>query len=492
MTNQVEEKKWILYRHTSDFNLITRVAMELKTHSKTLISMKDREELLQRLSDMNFYTPRNPKKPLDAINHRINTLEFFMFGYKAKVNKEKRFLFSPLGNLFIKHVDNRDNIRKIFLTMLWALPFPHTYGGTDSSFTIYPFRLIFKLLSDKRLNYKLYAIEYAWLVAFVKKINSESYDNLVKEILEIRKLNDAEIEKMFKSRRHVLVNSIYEWDYYYKKLFEDIGLFTIEPGHTIFKMAQGNSSTTRNVTRNAVKISSKISSYVNKLLDEYPFDQIPPALNDPERLKKDVIKEIHSFYPAILLEEIGETSSEVERKLLELPKMIERYSNNNLGKEAYLFEDALVDGFNMFYNVEAEKIGGSGNTDIECLYSIDKSKDMKFAVDAKSTKNKLTSINSGRLTTHREKVGGQYTIVVTSRYVPAVKQDIQKAPIVILLASTLSEFLYNHINSSKRKIDFSEIHEIIMQNLGQDISDKVSDLTIKLFSIDESQNKEET
>jgi hypothetical protein len=83
-------------------------------------------------------------------------------------------------------------------------------------------------------------------------------------------------------------------------------------------------------------------------------------------------------------------------------KLIEQYANNNEGAEAYLFEDALTDGFNMFYNVEAEKVGGAGNTDLECLY-IPKKK--KFAVDAKSTKNKLSGVNAGRLEGHREKLG---------------------------------------------------------------------------------------
>ena len=91
-------------------------------------------------------------------------------------------------------------------------------------------------------------------------------------------------------------------------------------------------------------------------------------LNDPERLKIDVTKEIYSFYPRFLLENIGELINDKKIELLNLPKLIEQYSNNNDGSEAYLFEDALVDGFNMFYNIEAEKIGGAGNTDVECLY----------------------------------------------------------------------------------------------------------------------------
>ena len=77
----------------------------------------------------------------------------------------------------------------------------------------------------------------------------------------------------------------------------------------------------------------------------------------------------------------------------------------------------------MFINVEAQKKGGAGHTDIECLYY---SKLKKFAVEAKSTANKLSGVNAGRLREHRNEIGGEYTIVITSRYVPAAKRDIKK------------------------------------------------------------------
>lgn len=481
MTYRVEEKKWILYRHTSDFNIITRVAIELKSLNN--ISEDKKLELLQKLKDMHFYTGRNPEMPLDSINHRINTLEFFMFGYKAKVAGQKRFLFSPLGNLFIKNLGNRDKIQKIFLTMLWGLQFPHTYGGTDSVFEVYPFRLIFKLLTDERLEKKLFAYEYAYLVAFTQSINDETYEELVKDIINLRSLSNAEIIELFNKKRHVLVNAVYEWDYYYRRLFQQIGLFDVNLGEQIFRIQQGNTNTYRKVTRNSVSISENIYDYCFKLLKEFPYDEQPLKLSDPERLKKDVIKEIHSFYPEVLLKEIGELATELEVKLLELPKLIEQYSNNNEVGEAYLFEDVLVDGFNMFYNVDAEKKGGAGNTDIECLY-IDGN--IKFAVDAKSTKNKLSSLSAGRLAHHREKIGGKYTIVVTSRYVPAVRSDIRNTQIVIILASTFSEFLYNCIHNDIREIDYSDFNEIISNNLGKDVSNLISDFTFNMFSVKEN------
>lgn len=83
---------------------------------------------------------------------------------------------------------------------------------------------------------------------------------------------------------------------------------------------------------------------------------------------------------------------------------------------------------------------------------------------------------------HREKIGGKYTIVVTPRYVRAVEHDIRDTKIVILRASTFSKYLYNCIQSDIRDIDYSKFDEIIENNLGTDISQHVSNLTIEQFA----------
>jgi type II restriction enzyme len=106
----------------------------------------------------------------------------------------------------------------------------------------------------------------------------------------------------------------------------------------------------------------------------------------------------------------------------------------------------------------------------------------KFFVDAKSTKNKLSGLNAGRLAAHRNKIGGTYTIVITPRYVPAVLTDIKATPIVIIRASTFSEYLYNCIDNDVRQIDYKEFDDIITTNLGSDISKNISTLTIEKFA----------
>lgn len=474
MTARIERQKWILYRHTRDFTKLCTFAEILKSYSKTTITKEEKERLNLRLRELNLYNERNPELPLDALNHKINQLAFYMFGYKSG----SRFLFSPLGNLLLKHVNDSEKVAKIFTTMLWALQFPHPHSGTNKKiFNIYPFRLIFKLLRDPRLEYRLYAFEVSYCIVFTEHIDKDSYETLVQSLIDLRSLSDNELESRFQTDSHVYVNSSYEWDYYVSEFLENATVLKKHQGRVICHLKHGTGSTTRKITRNFVTLSEEITHFADSLEREFPYDMLPLALDGTDRLSEDIIKEIYSFYPKILLDEIGE-DLEMQR-FLELPKLIDTYSNNPKNETAYLFENVLVEGFNMFYNVEAKLRGGAGHTDIECLYL---SRKKKFAVESKSTANKLSGINVGRLREHREEIGGDYTIVVTSRYVPAAKRDIYDTPNVIILASTFAEFLYNCISHDVRDIDYEEFDKIIVSHLGDDVSRHISDLTITKFS----------
>ncbi|MDR1023768.1 MAG: restriction endonuclease [Prevotellaceae bacterium] len=477
MTLRVERNKWILYRHISDFNLLCKVAQILKSYSKATITKAEKERLSLHLRELGIYSERNPELPLDAINHKINQLSYYMFGYQAKIDGVDRFMFSPLGNLLLKNFADKGKVSKIFLTMLWAVQYQHPHGGTDKEFQLYPFRLIFKLLSDKRLENRLCAFEVSYSVVFTKKITAEIYENLVSDILELRKRSNERLAVLFQSDRHAYVNSAYEWDYYASTLLQSAGVLDKTNGEIVCTLQHGNTSTFRKITRSCVSIPDDLKDFANQLLTQCSFLEKPLLLNDTERLKIDVVKEIYSFYPDVLLRAIGE-DSEIGL-LLELPKLIGQYANNPENETSYLFENVLADGFNMFYNVEAKGIGGAGHTDIECLYL---TKRKKFAVESKSTASKLLGINVGRLREHREEIGGEYTIVVTPRYVPAAKRDIVGTPNVIILASTFAEYLYNCIDQNVRKIDYEDFDSIIMDNLGKDISRDISDMTLSKFA----------
>lgn len=484
----VEREKWILYKHTCNYELIKAVALDVKNSCASHVNSSQRRKMQDRLALLDLYKARNnDTRPLDSINHRINTLEFYMFGYE---DDEERFMFSPLGNLFIDNIKDEEKLKYIFATMLLAIQFQHPANGTPASFQLYPFRLLFRLMLDRRLDYKLYNTEYAYIVAFVKKIDEESYEELVKKILRFRVLDDDKKKALLKSDEHTYVNCIYEWQYYTQTLLSTIGIIEKVEGEPLVKLFHptkpGSSSapTGRIVTTGYATISDELKQFIAKMLSEYSCFATPLRLDEPNRMQLDIIKEIYSFYPQMLLKEIGITQDELQAKLLELPQLIEKYADNPDNETAYQFEDVLEEGMNMFYNVKARKIGGAGHTDLECKYlTLDK----KFAVDAKSTKEKLTEINAGRLRGHREQIGGEYTIVITPRYVPAVKQDIYGTPIVIILASTFSEYLYNHMHHDVREIDYGDFDKIIVENLGKDISPLISNMTMEKFASHEAE-----
>ncbi len=483
MPIMVKRNKWILYKHTSNYELIKAVALEVKNSCRADISNTEKEKMQERFAALNIYRMRNSKKkPLDAINHKINTLKYYMFGYEDRSNG-RHFIFSPLGNLFIKYINDDDKLTKIFATMLYAIQFEHPSSGTDREFQIYPFRLIFKLLTEERLDRRIYNYEYALIIAYVKSIDDTKYEELVEEMLHLRSKSDKEIEKIYKTDEHTYISAVYEWEYYTCKLLSTIGILDRVKGTPICKLyhprkSGSHSAQTGRTARNGyVCLNDKIKEFINLLLDKYAFTQKPLRLDDSERMKLDVIKEIYSFYPQELMREIGE--SDRLSSLLELPKLIEKYSNNPENETAYLFEEVLNEGFSMFYNVETNRIGGAGHTDIECLYL---TKKKKFAVESKSTANKLIGINVGRLREHREEIGGEYTIVITPRYVPAAKRDIKGAPVVIILANTFAEYLYNNIFHNIRDIDYADFDNIIIEHLGEDVSKLISDMTMNKFA----------
>ena len=494
MARMVERDKWILYKHTCSFELIKAVALDVKNSCAADISDVERHRMQERLAALNLYATRNPKeKPLDSINHRINTLEFYMFGYEEKDDSRKRFIFSPLGNLFLNNINDDEKLRLIFCAMLFGIQFEHPANGTPNCFQLYPFRLIFKLMRDERLGKRLYNDEYSFLVPFVQSMSAQSYEELVESILRFRSLSRDEKIELFKADEHTYVNCVYEWQYYTQTLLVQAGILQVEEGEPMVKLfhpmkeqtiermrAVGKEPkpTGRMLKDGYAEIHPDIVDFVETLLDAHPFDICPVRLDDGDRMMMDCIKEIYSFYPRALAQRIGE-DDELQVQLLELPRLIEEYSKNPENETAYQFEAVLEEGLNMFVNVEARRIGGAGHTDIECLYL---TRNKKFAVEAKSTANKLSGINSGRLREHRNEIGGEYTIVITPRYVPAVKRDIKGSPIVIVLANTFSEYLYNHIQHDVRDIDYEDFDSIIESHLGEDISRLISDMTMSKFA----------
>jgi hypothetical protein len=473
--------KWILYKHTSNFDIVKQTAIELKSASSATLSNSDRRNLLRRLREAGLYIGRNPDEPLDSIQHRINTLLYYLFGYREPIGKEKRFIFSPLGNLFMKNIEDEASLRKILLTMIWGKQFPDPFFGTPTSFHIYPFRLIFKLLSDERIGH-LTPLDYAHCIARIEEIDEVNYEKLVLDILDFRDLNLKQVKEVFTNNSHHYVNAFHEWEYT-TRLFDSFGLVTKSEGEKVFQLLHGK-STKRWVNNGLTMIHPQVKAFCGVLLDAHPYWETPVEVNDAERLRVDAVKEIYSFCPPELLIELNLTESSIEYRLANLPKLINKFALNADEGAPDEFEIQLTNAMNLFIDVEASRLSGPGNTDIECLYlAINK----KFAVEAKSTQNKLTALNSGRLELHRSKISADYTIVVTPRYSPSVLTDIQNTRNVIVLVSTFTEYLYNSLANDAREMSYEDIHQIALSSLGGDMSEKLSQLTLSKYSVKEKE-----
>jgi type II restriction enzyme len=445
------------------------------------LSNADRRNLLRRLRDAGLYIGRNPDEPLDSIQHRINTLLYYLFGYREPIGKEKRFIFSPLGNLFMKNIENEANLRKILLTMIWGKQFPDPFFGTPTNFHIYPFRLVFKLLSDERISH-LTPLDYAHCIARIEEIDEVNYEKLVLDILEFRDLDIKQIREVFTHNSHHYVNAFHEWEYT-TRLFDSFGLVNKSEGEKVFQLLHGE-STKRWVKNGLTIIHPQVKIFCGVLLGSHPYWETPVEVNDPERLRVDAVKEIYSFCPPELLIELNLTESSIEYRLANLPKLINKFAMNAEIGAPDEFEIQLTNAMNLFIDVEASRLSGPGNTDIECLYlAINR----KFAVEAKSTQNKLTALNSGRLELHRSKISADYTIVVTPRYSPSVLTDIQNTRNVIVLVSTFTEYLYNSLANDAREMSYEDIHQIALSSLGRDMSEKLSLLTLSKYSVKEKE-----
>lgn len=484
--NDYEDREhWVFKKHTQNIQFFVDCATYLKQNNSGVSSL-EKKKMFDKLKKSKHYNPRNQvgSERLDAMNHRINGLEYFMFGYSDKVDGRQKFIFSPLGNLFLKYLGDEKTLAKIFTTMLYGIQFPHPASKPSINFLLFPFRLIFALLLEPKLNGILYNYEIYKFLIYVDSIDSEKYSKLVRDIVNARTMSEQEKFDDLKSRESVIVKSTYEWQYYIAPLLSSVGVINCSFGKNSIKLyhpqKEGSTSkpTARNIHDGYFSLSPVVLPLVKKLIMSYSVFEHPLLLSDSRRKSNDVVKEIYSFFPEELLQEIGETPDETQIKLLELPKLIEKYSHNPKNQTADRFENILEEAFNMFINVDASKLSGPGRTDIECLYI---TANDKFAVEAKSTANKLSGINSGRLKHHRQLIGASYTIVVTPRYVPSVKYDISGQQIVIVKANTLSEYLYNNIVNDHRDIDYGEIQNIIQNNLGKDISPYVSDLTLANF-----------
>lgn len=497
--NKADKKsKWTVMKYVNSFDLIVQYA-DLIRELNAKVDEESIKEINSIMKDLKIYQPKYGKPSVDTTNFKICQIVYFMFAYRNEDSKNKEIIYSPLGNLLLDNIDNKEWVAKIFATMLFGMPFNHPFNRMNPSFNLYPMRVIFKLLLDPRLDYKLYQDEVFYHVFWIKEIDEHSYEELVSRILTLRSMPYEEKYNIFTERLSIqdtLANSLHETMYLFGQL-QSAGITTICSGMDIGTLRQGGfgrqevpdfispeelalhkPTGIRTYKSECIKLNSNMINLINSLLKSYSYFEKPhDLLNTLGR--QDYILHLYNFYPKELLIELGIKKDRIET-MLQITHNINKYSRNQEVGDCYRFEDVLADAFNEFDDVDAHTIGGAGNTDVECIYL---TLNEKFAIEAKSTQTKLGGVNAGRLQLHRDKIKAKYTIIVAPYYKPSVEADIKNTVNVMITASCLSNFLYQSAIHNPDGILYESLYNIIQESLGTNITAAVNNFVAKNYGI---------
>lgn len=473
-------QKWTLMKYFNDFDMLTLYANALRTNMS--ISDSSIKELMQKMIESGKYKPRE-NLSIDTGKFKTIQVAWYMFGFYEKGKRNnKKFVFSPLGNLLLDSLGNVDAVTKIFSSMLVGNPFRNPFSKMSEEFNIFPFRLLFHLLLDERLECRLYNDEVFYLIMFLKTCSQDDYEEVVRDILSLRAKTTEEKYLLFKRDENVLANSIHEWRYT-SKLLAGASIILIHEGKSVGSLVQGNGSGHRAYRTDYVSLNNSIVDFLKKLIDHYPFYEKPYTEEElSSKFSDDYWVSFYNFYPKLLLEELKLLDIEENQELLDIVSGINSYSLNLNEGDSDRFEKALTDSFNLFKNVEARQIGGAGNTDVECIYTY-KNAAKSFAIEAKSRRDKLIEVNTSRLQRHRSKIGAEYTLIVTSNYTPGAVSDIKQSQNVLFKASILSNYLYQSIKYNGRDLTYQFLDELVVNNIGKDLSDQLKNHIFDKFGV---------
>lgn len=486
------KEKWTIMMYMRDFDLMATYAYALRSSNE--LSTDNIDEILLQMEKDGVYHPRNGGSTFTGQFKSIQ-IAWYMFGYYNKSRKkdeQKKLVFSPLGNLLLDNLKDKAKVSKIFLAMLFGNGLRQPFSQMDARFNLYAFRLIFKLLRDPRLEGKIYNDEMFYYTMFMKTIDEEAYEELVNDIISFRELSSFEKLALFKKNERVVGLACHEWRYATGMLASAniVSVCNDHNNRVIGQLTYGNISkvtgrpnAVRQYREDYIVINPMLADFTDKLLENYsPF--VKPYPNDEitRKFNSAMVVEMYSFYPPELLEELGMNTEEDKAiaTMLNIASDVNYYSRKET-ETGEKFEYALTDAFNLFVDVDAERIGGSGNADIECVYSPESGSLKKFDIEAKSTSRKLIQINSPRLRIHRNKIGSLYTMIIAPNYSIGVLRDIEGEDSVIIKSATLANYLYQYILISGRNISYSFLDHIIEDNIGFDITDKVNDYVYSNF-----------
>lgn len=486
--NRAKDNKWIFQKNISSSDLISAYVTAMEKQGDTF----DAEEVKNILKSQKIYKGRSENGSKTTMGVRLSQMCFYMIGY----TKNGKFLPSTTTQMSKKENQKLD-IAEAFLINLFSMQYPSPYSNTPDNFQIYMGRLLIKLLLDKRIERKLYIDEFIWFLPFIEKIDEESYEELIKEILEYRSLTYEEKLKLFHSVKHyddVFANCTHEINYYFLRIFAGFKVFelvqdSLHNNGNLFKFLHGNGTTYRNdaiasrkKTSGYVKLSDNLIEKAEILSKKYSAFDIPET-QATATSKEDWIRNLYEFNMLDYIDDINLDKKYSEEIIKSVKDMV--YQSKFGTNDGKSFENSLKPIFELFReNISTEIISGAGDTDLLCIMKKDNDKMYKINVDAKKTRNRLEGIHTTRILKHIKKNGSEYCIIVSPKFSKGAKTDISGYEIVTIEAETLANYcLKECLNSIDGLADFNIINKIVLENIGTDITTNINDLIIERYQI---------
>ncbi len=474
--NRNRNNKWILQKNVSSVELINAFVDIL--NSQYVI---DKKEIKECLYTKDLYHGRSTHGSISTMGVRISQACFYMFGYK----REEAFMLSPQTELLLR---GDIDIRRMYLINLFSMQYPNPYSNTSKNFCIYIGRLILKLLLDERIEKKLYIDECIYYLPFIETIDKDSYNELIENILIFRTLNYKDKKKLLMQDdgyEDLYANCTHEINYYFLRIFNSAGVLDLvgDSKHNdgnLFKFKHGKKGNT--FRTDAYKSRKRFSGYVQinsncindceKLINNFTaFEQ--PGKESDYLSRFDWLREIYELNPINYISALGGFSEAKQSVLNDISEML--YNSKYGSKDGKSFEQKLKPVFELFReNRNVEIISGSGNTDLLCVMEDADENLYKVNVEAKTTRNILSSINPVRLTNHLSKHGSKYCLVVSPRFSRGVSSDIKNFSIATIEAEVLANYcMKEYIYSKDGLVDYSCIDRIIKHSTGRNISKDV-------------------
>lgn len=492
--------RWIIDKNVNSKDILSEFASIIKDENNGFSF----NEVIDKAYDRGAYKGRSTSGSTITVGVRLLQACYYMFGYSFNTqDKKKVFMPTPM-TMNILSTDNPNKQAENYLVNLFGIQYPNPFNRTPEDFQIYVGRLFVKLLLDERIDKKLYIDECIWFLPFIEKCTLQIYEDLVKSIIEFRNLSYLEKKQLFESipnYEYLFANVTHEMNYYFIRLFKDFGVFDVfdDSEHNngcLFRFRHGKGDTFRNdawkTKKNCsgyIKLSTTVLKAAKKLNDKFSAFDIPTKESDDNIFtRRDWLINIYEIEPLSYLSCIN---TEINRRN-EVSNIINAmvYASKFGSRDGKEFENALEPFMNLFRETRnVEILSGAGNTDLLCTMEKSQTKlspnrFYKMNVEAKTRCRALEDVNPARITRHINKHGAKFCVIVAPKFARGVMNDIQYSQIVTIRSEDIAAYCYREcIESADGCADFDAIYNIIIDNMGQDITDNVRELIANKYGI---------